>query len=98
MTMFPKPNIARLEGPALTALRWQRWTLDKGICKKCGISTYWEPRFDGDPQAYDMAHKISRGAGGPDTLENTETHCHSCHMRSHNCGGKPLPRKDFQLF
>src|SRR5580658_4247436 len=67
--IYPSGRI-RLKGKALEQLRRDRWIADKGICKKCGQRTYFNSRYDGDPLAYDMAHIISRGAGGSDTLEN----------------------------
>lgn len=76
----------RLSGKELTELREQRWNLDKGICRLCGWPTFFEPRFDGDPLAYDLAHIKSRGSGGGDTLENTMTAHHSCHMKLHAKG------------
>jgi 5-methylcytosine-specific restriction endonuclease McrA len=76
----------RLKGKPLEQLRLDRWTFDRGLCLKCGHPTYFEPRYDGDPEAYDMAHIKSRGAGGSDVLSNVETWCHRCHMRFHNTG------------
>jgi hypothetical protein len=37
-------------------------------CQDCGIVTHYRARYDGDPNAYDMAHIQSRGAQGSDTL------------------------------
>jgi 5-methylcytosine-specific restriction endonuclease McrA len=82
-----KLGIVRVTGADMADLRSRRWRLDRGICHTCGIATFYWPRFDGDPQAYDMAHIVSRGAGGSDVIENVRTECHSCHMREHN-GGK----------
>ena len=78
-----KLGIIRLYGDALRGLRLERWATDRGICQNCGIITYWQPRFPGDPDAYDMAHIVSRGAGGSDTLENVRALCHACHMKEH---------------
>ena len=80
--IYPSGRI-RLKGKALEALRRERWVLDKGICAKCGQLTRFHAQFDRDPQAYDMAHIVSRGAGGSDTLENTKTLCHRDHMQEH---------------
>ena len=74
----------RLWGDAIDMLRRECWERDRGVCQSCGISTYWEARFDGDPQAFDMAHGKSRGASGSDAIDNVETYCHECHMREHN--------------
>lgn len=76
----------RLTGKALAKLRLQCWMRDFGRCKQCGRKVYFEARFDGDPLAYDMAHKRSRGAGGDDSLENVETLCHEDHMERHQKG------------
>jgi len=45
---------------------------------------FYLARFDGDPLAYDMAHIVSRGAGGSDELSNVRTLCHRDHMREHS--------------
>ena len=87
-----KLGIVRLTGADCLDLRLRRWAADRGRCQDCGESTYWTPRFDGDPLAYDMAHIRNRRMYG-DTMENTKTLCHSCHQKSHNCNGKPLLRK-----
>jgi len=39
------------------------------------------------------AHIKSRGAGGPDSVENTLASCDHCHALSHNAFGKPCPKK-----
>src|ERR1039458_1688449 len=65
-----KTGRVRLYGAALEALRNECWERDKGICQSTGVSLYKNPRYVGDPLAYDMAHIVSRGAGGSDTLEN----------------------------
>jgi hypothetical protein len=78
-----KCGIVRLYGADLEALRAQRWILDGGICGRCGIATYLEARFDGDPMAYDMSHKRNKRMYG-DSFENTKSLCHLCHMREHS--------------
>jgi len=78
-----KLGIVRLYGAKLRQLREDCWNRAQGICERCFSALYYEPRFDGDPIAYDMAHKKSRGAGGSDVLENVECLCHSCHMKAH---------------
>jgi 5-methylcytosine-specific restriction endonuclease McrA len=91
MTMFPKPGIIRLKGKALAQLRIHCFARDEGQCQNCGIGTFWEPRFDGDPIAFDMAHKRNKRMYG-DVIGNVEVLCHSCHMRAH-AGGEPCPPK-----
>lgn len=76
----------RLRGLALTKLRFDCWMRDGRRCKECGVLTHWEPRFPTDPDAYDMAHIKSRGAGGSDELSNVRTLCHACHMEEHSKG------------
>jgi 5-methylcytosine-specific restriction endonuclease McrA len=73
----------RLSGKAMEGLRRSRFAYDRGFCQDCGKSTFFTPRFDGDPDAFDLAHIRSRGAGGSDTLDNVVTKCHRCHMREH---------------
>ena len=89
-TRIGKTGTIRLTGKALGVLRRDCIERDKGVCQECGIGVSWTPLFDGDPQAYDMAHIKSRGAGGSDVLDNVRCLCHSCHMKEHNCGGRPL--------
>jgi hypothetical protein len=89
--MFPKPGIVRLEGEDMTALRLARFMLDMGRCQECGIAVYLDFP-DWHPMKMDLAHVVSRGSGGPDTLENTRTNCHRCHMLKH-AGNKPCPPK-----
>lgn len=78
-----RKTVVRLTGEALRELRWQCWNRDNGRCVACGIRVYFEARFAGDPEAYDLAHVKSRGAGGDDSLLNTRTLCHQCHMNQH---------------
>jgi len=76
----------RLKGRALENLRYHRWMLDLCTCQECGIKTHWKARYDGDPEAFDLAHIQSRGASGSDVLENVRTLCHRCHMSEHTQG------------
>lgn len=78
-----RKTVVRLKGEALTDLRYQCWRRDGMKCRNCGIYTYLNARYDGDPQAFDMAHIQSRGAGGSDILANVLTACHACHMAAH---------------
>ena len=83
MIRVGKLGIVRLTGLDLARLRRDCWERDKGQCQDCGAPTFYTVRFAGDPLAYDMAHKKSRGAGGSDVLGNVKTKCHQCHMREH---------------
>ena len=81
-----KLGIVRLYGADMKHLRWSCYTRDNGICQACGVMTGYEPRFDGDPIAYYMAHIKSRGAGGSDVIENVRCLCHRDHMKEHTEG------------
>jgi 5-methylcytosine-specific restriction endonuclease McrA len=53
-------------------------------CGKCDRRVTWESGH--------LAHIISRGAGGSDTMENTRVLCPDCHLvGEHN--PKPCPPK-----
>jgi len=78
----------RLRGKALEALRRACFERDRYRCQcspSCGVAVTWE--------SGDMAHIVSRGAGGSDVLSNVVTMAHFHHLASHNCDGKPLPPK-----
>lgn len=91
MTMFPKDVPVRLKGKDMAALRIARFLKDEGRCVDCNLQVWLDAPL-GHPLKMDLSHVISRGAGGPDTLENTRTKCAQCHGRKHG-GGKPCPRK-----
>lgn len=91
-----KCGIVRLYGPALEHLRNDCLERDHHCCVKCG---QWvrDDVPDWAPNKYNMAHIVSRGAGGSDVLSNLKTLCGCCHTgdkAEHNCGGRPLPRKE----
>lgn len=48
-------NPSRLKGKQLSALRLLCYVRDEGLCMRCGKLLQFEPRFDGDPDAYDIA-------------------------------------------
>ena len=85
-----KTGRLRLKGEALAALRRECYQRDGQACVDCGAHVYWVPGYTGSMH---MAHIQSRGAGGSDVLSNVLTKCADCHMKEHNCGGRPLPRK-----
>ena len=90
-----KCGIIRLYRNALEALRDACWERDKGECQTCASPLIRYPAWEGDPNAYHMAHIRNKRMYG-DTLENVRALCGCCHTRDkaeHNCGGKPLPRK-----
>jgi hypothetical protein len=79
-------HTVRLRGPEITKLREEAWQRSGGFCERklpgCQGYTPW---LHGH-----LSHIISRGAGGPDTLQNSLWSCASCHAKSHNCDGKPI--------
>ena len=82
-----KLGIVRLSGKAMRQLREDVYVRDKGMCQcGCGRVAYFQARFEGDPHAYDMAHIVSRGAGGSDVMSNLKTMRHMCHMNEHAKG------------
>ena len=55
---------------------------------RCGKPVTWETGH--------LCHIVSRGAGGPDSAENTYCGCAECHLKFHQVGPsmtKPVPRK-----
>lgn len=81
----------RLTGESLDLLRAGCFTFYGGRCVRCDKKLHFNARFDGDPDAYDMAHKRNKRMYG-DSLENVEALCHACHMEYHS-GGKPCRSK-----
>ena len=75
--------IVRLSGEKLARLRLECWMRDLGRCKQCGRKLFYEKRYEGDPLAYEMAHRRSRGASGDDSLDNVRTLCSECHRQEH---------------
>jgi 5-methylcytosine-specific restriction endonuclease McrA len=81
-----KTGRVRLRGKALESLRRACFEHDRYRCQcnpTCGVAVTWE--------SGDMAHIVSRGAGGSDVLSNVKTMLHEHHLASHNCDGHPLP-------
>lgn len=89
--MFPKTVPVRLKREELQALRIARFMLDGGRCVDCHTFVWLDAPLE-NPLRMHLAHEVSRGAGGSDTIENTRTKCGRCHGREHN-GGKPCPPK-----
>jgi 5-methylcytosine-specific restriction endonuclease McrA len=79
-----KTGRIRLTGKALEALRIAVFQRDVFRCSECDRRVTWESGH--------LAHIISRGAGGSDTMENTRVLCPDCHLvGEHN--PKPCPPK-----
>ena len=77
----------RLRGKKLEQLRRECFERDGYRCTcGCNQSVTWE---DGD-----MAHIVSRGAGGGDILSNVRTMTHPCHMLEHAKGKKKETGED----
>jgi 5-methylcytosine-specific restriction endonuclease McrA len=85
-----KLGIVRLDAAGMKALREERYELDKGCCVDCGVV---RPLEGSVFSRMHLAHVVSRGAGGGDTISNTRSKCHRCHSNEHNAGGKPCPKK-----
>ena len=93
-----KLGVIRLYGTDLKMLRTAAIVRSRGKC---------EMERDGQPcnepitwANSEMAHIVSRGAGGSDVLDNVLMSCKlrrdgkpGCHTLSHNSGGKPCPPK-----
>ena len=73
-----KKKTVRLTGKALGRLRIQTHNRADGKCEACGRVT---PVDVGH-----LSHVRSRGAGGADTLDNTEWNCSECHGGEHTMG------------
>jgi 5-methylcytosine-specific restriction endonuclease McrA len=84
-------TVVRLKGAKMAQLREDRYELDGHRCVKCGCKLSLYP--SGLLPVMELSHKKSRGSGGGDTIENTESNCGRCHRASHNAGGKPCPAK-----
>lgn len=89
-----KPRLGRLKGAAMTNLRRACFERDGYRCKhmvrrstaehswweECGCVVTWETG--------DMAHIVSRGAGGKDELSNVVTKCRLHHRVVEHAYGK----------
>ena len=98
MTTIPKTKPIRLKGKAMEKLRRDCFERDGYRCQHSGASSdYFMSGIRCNRpinwQDGHMCHRKSRGARGSDTLDNVFTGCAVCHMKQHNAGGKPVPRK-----
>jgi 5-methylcytosine-specific restriction endonuclease McrA len=84
-----KLGIVRRTGAELTALRRACFERDEYRCVVCGFRVRWE---SGYWESGHMAHKIGRGRGGSDVLENVQTKCSGHHWEEHN--PKAVPKKE----
>lgn len=89
-----KMGIVRLYGKALKALRRECFIRDDFKCVDCHCTVAWDEHEARDLglRVGEMSHVKGKRNHG-DTLDNVVTRCREDHQKSHNCGGKPLPRK-----
>lgn len=79
----------RLSGLAMERLREERYRLDRGRCTWAGCGVLL-PLYGSVFNRSHLAHIVSHGAGGGDTIENTRTRCFSHHIEfEHVKGLKP---------
>jgi len=80
----------RLAGPAMEALRERRYKKDGGRCtwEGCGI---WLPLYGSVFNRAHLAHVLSHGAGGGDTIENTRIRCFHHHIEVEHIKGQKSP-------
>lgn len=64
------------QSPEWKALRQEVIERDGGKCTRCRKSH----------KALIAHHKVERVLGGPDTMENLESLCPSCHLKTHMTG------------
>lgn len=83
----------RLFGEDYFQLRWAAYLRAKGMCQ-CGCSrrSFYDILSFGHPDAGELSHN-EHGARKSDELSRVKWMRHECHMKSHNCGGRPLARK-----
>lgn len=99
--MILKTKPIRLKGAALEALRREVFARDTYQCRFPIIGGEWNVLSHQclrivSWESGHLCHRKSRGAGGPDTAENTFTGCAECHSRQHTEGfnGKPCKKKE----
>lgn len=85
-----KLGIVRLDEDEIGELREDCYHRDGGRCVDCGERIYLEGYY---PRRMEMAHILSRGAGGSDTLDNVQSKCGLHHTYEHNGGRKVVPAK-----
>jgi 5-methylcytosine-specific restriction endonuclease McrA len=91
------PRPGRLDAKGMRALREERYRMDEAKCTDCGRMLLLDIPWLMHPNRMHLAHIISRGAGGPDTIENTTSKCSGCHVVKEHAYGpsrtKPVPPK-----
>jgi hypothetical protein len=99
-----RPRRGRLGPKDMELLRREVFDRDKNRCKQeysrvsvfTGDTVTWFCNRPVTWESGELCHRVSRGAGGHDTAENTFCGCKECHRRFHTCGPsmqKPVPSK-----
>jgi hypothetical protein len=76
----------RLSGQAMEDLRERRYRMDRGRCQWEGCGKLL-PLYGSVFSRAHLAHIVSRGAGGSDTIENTRILCPPHHLISEHTKG-----------
>lgn len=80
----------RLNAAGMQQLRYEAYKRSRGACEfvwdgvRCNARIDWE--------SMQLCHK-QHGPRKTDTIDEVLAGCADCHQRSHNCAGKPVPRK-----
>jgi hypothetical protein len=88
----------RLFGADYSHLKWAAYQRSIGShtvgqCEcGCGKSAYWFRECGGLKDTGELAHN-EHGSRKSDELDRVKWMRHECHVKSHNCGGKPVPSK-----
>lgn len=88
-----KGGRVRLFGDDYKALRFSAWARANGICEcGCRNPAIYFCDFVGIPCQGELSHN-EHGPRKSDELERVKWMRHECHMKRHNAGGKPVPKK-----
>jgi 5-methylcytosine-specific restriction endonuclease McrA len=85
-----------ISGTAKAELRYAVFLRDNWTCKECGEIVLMLSLDDVNPRRAELAHIVSRGAGGKWEMSNLRTLCKKCHTLEHAYGKsfqKPCPKK-----
>jgi len=89
-----RPKI-RLNGREMLELRQNAFARSQGQCEnsvteekdRCPVRFHWG--------SFDLAHIVSRGRGGSDSLDNVLAVCRDCHFEDTRNRKKLVPHRDF---
>jgi hypothetical protein len=93
MTAFPKPKESQTFPANVDekiAIRKAVYLRDKGRCVICEKRVILERGFR---NSMHLSHIKSKGSGADWSMVNLQVLCPECHLKSHNCDGKPVPKK-----